>query len=164
MKYGYEDGLKGIEANYHVLHDILFINISGSNHWTDYVKNFFAWPRKKVRGYRVHRWWFKLAQELVDDLPVDWDTIRIIKASGHSLGGAVASLIPLAAWPFVEAETKSYNAPKSGYTGPHHRSNYDKGDIVRHLPLLYPKYKIRKSYAHTKPFWKAHNNVEKYAH
>lgn len=158
MKYGYEDGNQGNEAEFDQVHDTLFVSLKGSNHWSDYVLNFTAWPRKKVKGYRVHRWWYALAVDLVENLPVDWDTINIIVADGHSMGGAVVSLLPLVVRPGIIVKSSSVNAPKSGYTDPGHMALYDKGDIVRHLPFMYPKYKTTSEYAHTKPFWKAHNN------
>lgn len=158
MKYGYNDGLKGLEADYWVIHDTLHIQLWGSNHWTDYVKNFFAWPRKKIGTHRVHRFWYNLAKDLVSKLPVNWGTITHVKVIGHSLGGAVASILPFFLGPRIGVEVLSINAPKSGYTDSTHKAYYDKGDIVRHLPLLYPRYRKRLKYADTKPFWSAHDN------
>jgi len=35
---------------------------------------------------------------------------------------------------------------------------YDRGDIVRFLPLFYKKFYDNRSYGKTTPFWKAHKN------
>lgn len=157
MKYGYKDGLKGVEADYWQVHDTLYIKLYGSNHWTDYVLNFVAWPRKRVGPYKVHRFWYRLAKDLSSKLPVDWDNINIVKVMGHSLGGAVGSILPLLL-PAVEFHMTSINAPKSGATSSNHVAYYDKGDVVRHYPLFYPKYDVRTQYSFSKHFIPAHDN------
>jgi len=183
FEYGYEDGLRGVEAKILINDDNqMFIKIVGSNHWRDYLENLLAWPRvrpvddKKVKTHRV---WTRQAWGLsvfVNDL-IEKYGISELLVIGHSSGGAVASLLPI----FIKRHSvngiyiRTVNAPKAGNS----RANikafqpstlhygitrwYDGGDIVRRFPLLYKKplavFDRDIRYASTKPFWKAHNNM-----
>ena len=166
-EYGKKDGLKGLEAEYEFNNDILYIKIQGSNYWTDYLLNFFAWPRKKQNGCRYHRVWLKDAKKFAKHLKEshqEWN-IKEAYVIGHSMGGVTAAILP-ALMKNIHFKVSIINSPKMGNKKAVNWLNdnadvvahYDKGDIVRFLPLLYKNYKVTYKYSNTKPFWKAHIN------
>lgn len=168
MTYGYEDGKKGIEATYWIDGKTLFVKISGANHWHDYFQCFLAWPRLKLTWGKVHKKWFYMATELYVDIlyrtvAKEYDAVHI---AGHSMGGAAGTLLGMC-FRRKEVTVVTINAPKvTDATGQISINNsmevyneYDKGDIVRHLPAFYRKTTDGYYYASTKPFWKAHNNM-----
>ncbi len=165
-KYGHEDGLKGLEAEYEFDNDILFIKIQGSNHWIDYVLNFIAWPRKKYDRCKYHRIWFRETKKFAEHLKTKYGEIKEAYAIGHSLGGASAAILP-ALMKETHFKVSIINSPKIGNRkatkwvdeNADIVAHYDKGDVVRYLPLLYSSYKKKHKYASTKPFWKAHANL-----
>jgi len=167
-KYGKADGLKGLEAEYEFKDEILYIRIQGSNHWLDYVMDFLAWPRKKFEKKKYHRFWFKQAEKFSLHLKSkkELKKVKTIYVIGHSMGGANAAILPIF-MPNKKFVIKVINAPKAGnkkaiewlHLNTDFVAFFDKGDIVRFFPLLYHIYFDRRSYAKTKPFWKAHGNL-----
>lgn len=171
-KYGYEDGLQGVEARYKLIGKTLCVKIYGSNHWTDYLKCFFAWPR--IRPWKNSRtayhpaWWF-MAHELWDHFLCEIQGHEIDKFDiiGHSMGGAVAAI--LASYLPEYKRIVTINAPRCGNRWAmsnlktscsiYFKALYDRGDVVRRLPFFYAKYPNQMGYGNTRPFWKAHNNM-----
>lgn len=69
MKYGYSDGKRGLEAEFCLIDNCLYVDISGANHWLDYFDCIMAWPRVSVAlGSRaigkVHGKWLDMARNL----------------------------------------------------------------------------------------------------
>lgn len=167
-KYGYEDGKRGLEAEYCRKGNDLFIKIFGSNHWTDYLFNFFAWPRQTVlsSSFKVHRVWWQMASAFSSYLREEFGDMSgmRIRIAAHSMGGPVALYLRM--FIIADIEVLTVNAPKAGNRRFNsflknivkHTAYYDAGDVVRFLPLFYSKYTNRREYGRTWPFWKAHNN------
>ena len=167
VSYGRKDGLKGLEAEYEIKEKSLYIKIQGSNSWQDYVWDFLTFPRKKYNGKKYHWFWFKQSKKFAEYLKEKGivksvDNIFII---GHSMGGANAAILPVF-FPDKKFIIELVNAPKMGNkkamqwleNNTQTIAFYDRGDVVRRLPLLYHKYFDNRSYGKTKPFWKAHAN------
>ena len=171
MKYGYKDGLKGVEWDVNVSDDVLEVKILGVNHWKDIVSCLYAWPKTKsklVSGLsKYHRKWYAMALEVYWSLHFDEITEVIIK--GHSMGGAIGVIVGqiINQEVGVNVVVYSINAPKAGdkkastynEESYKHIAMYDKGDVIRFLPFFYPRYSNRKCYAHTIGVGKAHNNM-----
>lgn len=170
-EYGFDDGKRGLEVRYVLLDEILYIKILGSNHWRDYLDNLIAWPRKKYwrrEKFKFHRVWWKMARGLFDHImgEVQGHYIEGFNIMGHSMGGAVAAIMPF----LLPSGTKKVwiiNAPKCGNRAVSKHlpvlceltALYDYGDIVRRLPAFYSRYPNLFPYDRTRPFWKAHNNL-----
>lgn len=168
-KYGYSDGKRGLEAEYVLRNGLLKIKIVGSNHWTDYITNFMAWPRIEINHGKVHRAWWAMATNFADHLYREFPAIQNyeIYIVGHSMGGAVAAIMADTLPPPAYVVIKAINAPKCGnreyrdwlYWNTTFTALHDKGDVVRHFPFFYAKYRGTREIGSTVPFWKAHNNL-----
>ena len=168
--YGRKDGLKGLEAEYEFKGEELYIKIEGTNSFIDGIMDILAWPRKKYNSKKIHRFWFKQSEKFANFLKTkkELKKVKTIVVIGHSMGGANASLLPLF-MPNKKFIISLINSPKVGnkiLTDWLHLNSdliafYDKGDIVRHLPLFYHKFYKNKEYDRTRPFWKAHANFPK---
>ena len=178
-KYGWNDGKRGLEATYLLDYNkTLRIRIEGSNHWTDYLGDFMAWPRVqpwKNSPIKLHHFWHRMAlifwRHLISEITDN--EITEIRLMGHSMGGAIAAIL-LMYLPSKNVQRQAYliNAPKIGNADAVRWlwddvmalnstivASYDKGDIVRKLPFFYCRYPWNRPYAKTRPFWKAHVNL-----
>ncbi len=174
-EYGYSDGKIGLEAKYMLRDSILYVKISGSNHWTDYIRCIFAWPRVRPfsgqRKIALHGQWWYMARELWEHLMSEMcgHPVTDIKIIGHSLGGVVAAIMGLYFGPTPKVKITTINAPKMGNkravealrtSGAELHVLYDVGDIVRKLPLFYADYPVRSKrwYDRAYGIGIAHNN------
>lgn len=173
-KYTYnpEEGNQGLEAAYLTDGETLCIKIYGSNHWTDYALNLFAWPRAShpdYTGVKTHAVWTRWAYNLychLSEATTDME-IKEWQVIGHSMGGAVAALLSL--FSPICTNVWAINAPKPGNRKAMKLidkrcdalMSYDGGDIVRFFPFLYARFERSFRHGKTKPFLDAHNNKGK---
>lgn len=172
--YGYTDGKKGLEARYMLTGSTLYVKIPGSDHWSDYLRCLFAWPR--VRPFfnlvKLHPTWSFMARKILVRLKreVRKHAIKRIEVIGHSMGGAVAAILMLYFSNNTSTVVTLINAPKCGNKaamwalrrcGADIHVLYDQGDIVHKLPLFYCNYPLRSRrwYARSYGWGKAHNNM-----
>ncbi len=160
IKYGYEDGARGVEAKIWIDNRVLKIKIYGSDHWWDWIINMKMWRRQ---GY--HAGWAREAGKLflffVKQSIKSYDSIEII---GLSAGGAIAGVLGWIFYGPIPVHVTTVNAPKfcsrkrlkeieKYMTALVHR-----GDIVTYLPPFYAAPK-REYYGDKTWFWTAHNET-----
>jgi len=160
IKYGYDDGARGVEAKIWVENRALKIKIYGSNHWWDWLINLKMWRKE---GF--HAGWLKEAKKLYAFIRMHELPDNDIHILGLSAGGAIGGILR---WLyFIDCESAyliTINSPKfcnrrrMGIIKRRMLSLVHRGDIVTYLPPFYAAPK-RKHYGDKTWFWKAHNET-----
>ena len=166
MKYGYEDGRRGTEAKFWTENRTLKIKIYGSDAGADWITNLMAWPRK----FGYHRGWYEEAKKLYIYIEknIVLDEIAFVEVIGLSAGGAIGAIMcdlmfKTRAYMNLNVSLITVNSPSHGnkkrMRKPYkYKAMAHRGDIVRHLPILYSKPKVTK-YGKFTWFWTAHNDT-----
>lgn len=103
IKFDMIHGKAGLEARYMIdKRGHLRVAITGSDHWFDWVANFWFMFKKRLSRKNffngsMHRIWALFAEALFRELSesVDFKEINKVYIRGHSMGGAVAEILSL---------------------------------------------------------------------
>jgi len=101
MKFDMLRGRAGLEAQYMIdKYGHLRVAISGSDHWIDWVANFWFMFKKRLSRKNffagsMHRIWALFAEALFRELnsQVDFSEIKKVYIRGHSMGGPVGEIL-----------------------------------------------------------------------
>lgn len=160
---------KGLEVRFKLYKDgLLKIWIPGTNSWNDMKQNIIgAFFPVKYHGFRYQRKWFKWAKEFFDYLTnfEGFEQVETIRLAGHSMGGAVASIIKKLFIYELNVSIPDYRF--FAIPRPRTKNNYNKvvanrGDITIYLPPQYKKH-TAVIFTDRKPSWniiKNHLDIE----
>lgn len=142
----FPSGKAGIEAKWRVEDGDVYCFIGGSDHWVDWLHHFL--PGSEEREIICAAW--------IETVIRGKGKAYFI--GGHSVGGAIASVIgDMLRYEGCEVYTRSFGGKRPIKGTEDVAINYrHRGDIVPFLPPWRPAYKMQPVIERWLPFWKAH--------
>lgn len=159
--YNPDKTLAGLEARFRIKDNVLQIELCGANHKKDWIDSIFgAFKRIKMFDNKYNSRYFAMAKMLYFHLfnLIDSDDVQRTEIRGHSMGGAVATILSdtISERNLHDVRSLKFGCPRSGSKNKVVWIN--KGELAHLWPFWYPKYRVLYSNKKWQWPWKAHNS------